>query len=120
MRRQLITKPIHLSRLQFIGLAISAFWILGVTFYQRQIEFPKAQDYAMAQYFICAERMAESGARDINPCLDNVSSDWNKWMNRKWRDIAIIALAPLVAGWLIGFVFMRIYGGRGQKWQSGQ
>jgi hypothetical protein len=111
--------PIQLSRWQFIGLAMSAFWMLGVTFYQRQIEFPKAQDYAMTQYFICTERITESGARDMNPCLDNVSNDWDKWMQRKWRDIAMIALLPIAAGWLIGFVWMRIYAKTSQKWPSG-
>lgn len=99
----------QLTKLQFIGLALSACWILGVTFHQRQLEAPKAQDYAMTAYFICAEHKAEAGDRDLSPCLENVGKDWDKWMNRKWRDIAHIALVPVATGWLIGFFCVRIY-----------
>lgn len=96
-------------RVQFIGLALSACWALGVTVYQRQTEMPKAQQYAMTAYYLCAERQASTGNHDLNPCLESVDKDWDKWMNRKWRDIAFIALTPIVSTWLLGFVCIRLY-----------
>ena len=101
--------PKQLTRLQFYGLALSAFWVVAVAFYERQAEMPKAQQYAMAAYYTCAERNAAQGNRDINACLANVSKDWDDWMNHKWGDIATIALVPLAAAWLAGFTGILIY-----------
>lgn len=99
----------RITRLQFYGLVLSAAWALGVTFYQRQAEKSNAQHYAMTAYFACAERRVAAGERDLDPCLANVGNDWDKWMNRKWGDIAVVALVPIAAGWLAGFACLRIY-----------
>jgi hypothetical protein len=97
------------TRLQFIGLALSACWTVGATFYIRQAEMPRAQQYAMTAYFTCAERKVTSGGHDIDPCLANVSKDWDDWMNRKWGDIAYVVLLPIASGWLAGFACIRLY-----------
>lgn len=82
-----------------MGVAISAAWILGVTFYQRQSEAPRAQDFAMARYMRCAELQATtSSAPNVDPCLEKVGEDWDKWMNRQWGKIAYIALPPIAVG----------------------
>ena len=97
----------QLSRLQFVGLSLSACWMLAVIVYERQTEMPKAQNYAMAAYFVCVEAKAAAGDRNIDPCVRNVGNDWEEWMNRKWRDIACISLVPVSAGWLLGFACVR-------------
>ena len=98
-----------MKRWQQYGAAISVAWILGVVAYQRYQELPKAQEYSMHAYFVCTEQKAAAGDKDINPCLDNVSRDWDDWMNRKWGAIATLALLPVAIYWLGSCVGLFVY-----------
>lgn len=98
-----------MKRWQQNGLLLTLAWALAATAYLRYQELPKAQEYAIRAYYVCAERMAESGAGSTDACLDKVDDDWDSWMNRKWKRIAYIALAPIAAGWIAAFAGLFVY-----------
>jgi hypothetical protein len=98
-----------MKRWQQYGIAISVAWILGVASYQRYQELPKAKEYATHAYFVCTEQKAAAGEKDIDPCLENVSRDWDEWMNRSWGKIAWLALVPVAVGWLACLVGLFAY-----------
>ena len=98
-----------MKRWQQNALILSCAWAFGTTAYLRYQELPKAQEYAMHAYYVCAERMAASGKGNFDPCLQNVDKDWNAWMNRKWGKIAAVALLPVALGWLATFAGLFAY-----------
>ena len=96
-----------LSKVQFYGVMASACWALAVTVYYRQHEMPRAQQYAMSRYFVCVERETAAG-RGNGACLDQVSDDWDAWMNRQWAPIARLSLIPVAVAWVAGYAGMRL------------
>lgn len=91
------------------GIAVSVAWILGVTSYLRYQELPKAQAYATHAYLVCAERQAGSSGVRADRCLENVSRDWDQWMNSQWSRIAWLALTPVAIGGLAAIAGILVY-----------
>ena len=92
-----------MTRWKYYGVAISVAWSLLVISYIRYEELPRAQQYAMQQYFICTEHNIGSNSQGTENCLKKVDADWDSWMNRQWGRIAYTALVPIAIGWVLAF-----------------
>lgn len=92
----------RLNRLQRIGIVISILWALGAGYFERahQVEFGQKW---MA---ISSQACYDENPKSFDSCYQK---NFDIFMKPNWGNIGFFALAPIPLGWLIVFIFIRVY-----------
>jgi len=94
-----------LNRWQRTGIVISVCWMLGAGIYARMEEIHTAQEIAGASYGQCIY----SHPSTMDYCSEKFSQDFKLLSKPYWFEVAWLALVPVLLGWGISFLFIRIY-----------
>ena len=94
-----------LNRWQRIGIVISVLWILGAAFYERGSQVDSATSSAQSILRMCLDT---EGAQSKN-CNEEFGKNFVNFLEPNWGDIAFIAFAPAILGWILVFIIIRVY-----------
>ena len=94
-----------LNRWQRIGVVISMLWALGAAYNERTSEMDAGQKFIQLAYQTCTES-EPSIPRD---CLAEMTKNIEIWMKPNWANISFIAFAPILLGWILVFIIIRVY-----------
>lgn len=91
-----------------IGIILSVCWMIGAVVHTRNAETEFAGKWYQAEMKICLDPELTS---DTQACMDAASD--SHWKNFRWTslttaNVAFNALGPVIAGWILAFVVIRI------------
>jgi hypothetical protein len=92
-----------LNRLQRVGIVLSVLWIIFGAGYERKSQVDGAISVVNSLYVSCLE------LENIKDCSKEHSSNLKNFMEPVWSDVALSAFAPVILGWLIVFIIIRVY-----------
>lgn len=94
-----------LNRWKRMGVVISILWALGAAYYERSKEMDAGQHFLDFSYQVCTE----SKSSTLEHCSDELNKNIEIWMKPNWGNIGLIAFAPIVLGWVLVFIIIRVY-----------
>ncbi len=94
-----------LNRWQRIGVVISILWILGSAIYVRNAQVDVATSSAQYIQKMCLEM---EGAQSED-CSKEFHKNYVDFLRPNWSDIALTAFAPVVLGWLLVLIIIRVF-----------
>ena len=100
---------IHLNRWQRIGIVVSLIWILGSVIYVRSFQVETAG--VLFDFVLRTCNELTSAVQERDKCIDDAVTKYTNWLSIKSVDLENIALAslgPVIAGWLLIFLSIRI------------
>ena len=90
---------------QRIGVVLSVLWAIGAAIYVRSAQVKNADSLFQMEFSACLnERIAT-----IKACSDKVSLQNAMDATAYWPDVAFFAFAPVIAGWLMAFITLKIF-----------
>ena len=96
---------IKLNRWQRIGVVISILWSLGAAYYERSAEMESGQHILSLNYRACMEIERVN----IETCSAQMQKEFDIWMKPNWGNISFIAFAPIILGWILVFISIRVH-----------
>ena len=94
-----------LNRWQRIGVVISILWALGAAYYERSSEMEVGQHFIDLHYQACIEIEKST----IEACSVEMNKNFDIWMKPNWGNIGFIAFVPIMLGWVLVFIIIRVY-----------
>ena len=94
-----------LNRWQRIGIVISILWALAAAYHLRSTEMETGRHFLDLHYQACIEIERST----IEVCTAEMHKSFDIWMKPNWGNISFIALAPIMLGWILVFIIIRIY-----------
>ncbi len=94
-----------LNRLQRLGIVISILWAIGAAYYERNSEMTAGRDFLNFSYETCMKLEASTVAH----CLSEMTKNSDVWLKPNWESISFMAFAPILLGWLLALLIVRIY-----------
>jgi hypothetical protein len=95
----------NLNRLQRFGIIISILWAIGAGYYERNAEMTVGRDFLNTSFETCMKMQTST----VNECLSEMSKNSDVWMKPNWGNISFIAFAPILLGWLLIWLSIRVY-----------
>jgi hypothetical protein len=92
---------------QRIGVVLSVLWILYAVISERKVQTDIAMDFLKTQLAYCA-----SIATGMADCFQNVETRYDSLILIGWHQlekIALYAFVPVILGWLLGLVSVKVY-----------
>lgn len=100
---------IHLNRWQRIGIVVSLIWILGSVIYVRIFQVDQA--HTSFQFSLRACYTSTQTDQDRKACVEEAGNKYGELLSLdslKLGDIAFGSIGPVIAGWLLIFLIIRI------------
>jgi hypothetical protein len=94
-----------LNRWQRIGVVLSVLWMLGGAAYERKSQVDTATSSAQLTYKMCLD----IGGEQIAKCSEEFAKNYAEFLKPYWIDVALRAFAPVLLGWLLVFIIIRVY-----------
>ena len=94
----------RLNGWQRIGLVLSVLWVLGAAIHERNKQVNAADALFQLQYRICLGQ-----ADTMKNCGDTVLYQAAMDATASWSNVAFYAFGPVIAGWLVVLITLRIY-----------
>ena len=94
-----------LNRWQRIGVVMSILWVLGAASFERGSQVDAATSSAQSIYRMCLD-MEEAQSED---CSKEFHKNFVDFLRPNWSNIAFIAITPVILGWVLIFIIIRVY-----------
>ncbi len=94
-----------LNRWQRAGVVLSVLWALCAAYNERMSQVDTGQKAVQLDYEYCIES-EPSVSKD---CLAESKKNREFWMKPNWVNISFIAFAPILLGWILVFIIIRVY-----------
>ena len=94
-----------LNRWQRIGVVFAILWALGAAWYERNSEMERGRHFLDLSFQACRE--IEKSTSET--CLAERSKDYELWMKPNWGNLGFIAFVPIILGWILAFIIIRVY-----------
>lgn len=88
-----------------IGIVLSILWMIGGAVYERNNQREFAGKIAQFDYSNCLDKQPAPG-RD---CSKVIRESLEKWNKPDWGGVIYVAFAPIVAGWIVVYLFVGIF-----------
>ncbi len=95
-----------LNRWQRIGVVLSILWTLGAAYYERGAQMESGRQILELHFNACMEEVERPTAET---CSDAMNKEFDVWMKPNWENIAFVAFAPVIFGWILFFIIIRVY-----------
>lgn len=99
----------QLNRLQRIGVVISLLWILGSVIYLRLFQVEQAN--SAFKFSLSACYTSTQTDQDRTACVEEAENSYGELLSLdayKLGEIALGSFVPVIAGWLLIFLSIRI------------
>lgn len=89
---------------QRLGVVVSIVWAIGGAIYQRTADVNRAADTAALFTGVCQH------AHPANPdrCSGKYEQTFRLWLEGSWGNVAAMALGPVLLGWVIVYLVIRV------------
>lgn len=98
-----------LKRWQQVAIAFSIMWIVGVGGYKWSTSTTRAHSKALGEYENCIEIDLLTHHPEIDLCSQRASRTLAGDLNGIWRDVAVVAFAPVVVMWIAILLILMIW-----------
>jgi hypothetical protein len=93
---------------QRLGVVFSVLWSLGAGLWQRSQDVDRAGQAMSAMYRACSAVRASKGDFNFAPCMVQANEVFQNFLSGSWGNVAITALAPIIAGWLLVYLVILV------------
>lgn len=97
-----------LKRWQQVAIAFSIVWIVGGGGYKWSASTTRAHSKALGEYENCIEIDLLTHNPEIDLCSQRASGALAGELNGIWRDVAVVAFAPVIVTWIAILLILMI------------
>lgn len=90
---------------QRVGVVLSILWAIGAAIYVRSAQVQHADSLFQMKFSACLNEQSAN----VEACSNKVSLQNAMDVTAYWPDVAFFAFAPVIAGWLVACIALRIF-----------
>ena len=98
-----------LSKVQWIGVALSILWAAGAGIYTHNADVERADNFVKFAFRVCSYNQLVNNDASLEKCDREKVEHLATFMEGSSSNIAVAALAPIPFGWLAAFILVYVW-----------